>query len=757
MATKSTKPVRKAKVEQRPFSVHTTIDVPLDDPTRDTVTDSVRAFLAQGVRRHQLAASAEFYNRTEGMIDVLMVDGEGQWDAGIVADRQADKRPCLSINRFAPNIAYMASEQQQMRVGIKVNPVGGGADPDGAIIRQGLIRHIENQSHAEAVYDAAFQAMLEKGWSWIRVTSDYEAEDSFHQALKIEGFVNDFCVYADPTAKHPTRRDMDWAFVIDDIPVGEYKSLYPNSKIESLSNFRSIGDDAPGWYTTQYVRVAEYYYADYEDAQLVQLVDGTGRWKDELTGIEGIFYDTKTGLEVPVNFGDDGKPVERKSRRRTIKWAKINACEILEGNDDLTEGIDLKAQWIPLIMVCGRQRNIQGQTRLSGMIRNNRDAQRMYNYAISALIEAVALAPKAPYIAAAGQIEQYKAIWDQANTKNWPYLPYDPITKDMQPVPAPQRQQFEPAIQALFMVIRQFDQDLKTGFFIDDAAMGRRGAQESGKAIELRKGQSEAANSGWMDNLSKSIQHIGEVILDLLPTRYDAKRTITIVRPDNEQAELAINELFHDDLGRPNHLNDMTHGKYSCVVTAGLTNVTQRQEMVERMFGLMQADPAVTSLILDIVVEHMDFPGKELLVARLKKALPPQLQDSKEGEGGGPSPEQAAEALQMVEVLGKQLEELQGQLESKQMEIDRKAEIEMAKIQAGTQTETMKLRGEAAKLKLEQDRLDLQWRIAQLQDRTERLTNAAEIESKEEIAKVNAKAAAARSAATPKKKTVAKK
>lgn len=727
-ARKTRAPKRKAKIERDELlGSSARIEVAPDDPTRDTVHESVQEFIEQAMRRFAMASDAEDYNRAQGLLDCQMVDGEAQWDDVVVQQRQDERRPCLTINRFQSMISYVANEERQMRVGVQVHPVGGGADKDGAQIRQGLIRSIENESHAETIYDQAFERMLEKGWSWFRVVSEYESETSFNQVLRLVGFVNDFCVYTDPNAQDPTRRDMEWTFVIEDIPIGEYFSIYRDSKIraESLSEFESIGDSAPAWLTSQYVRVAEYYYVDYEPGQLIQLVDGSGRWKDELEERDGIYFDTKTKEPVPVAMDDDGEPIERMSRRRKVKWCKINAVEILEGEKDkesgeITKGIDLKATWIPLIMVSGRERNINGQRRLSGMVRNNRDAQRMYNYWVSAFTEMIALAPKAPYIAAAGQIEKYKSIWDLANQKNFPYLPYDPVTKDMQPVPAPQRQFVEPPVQAIIMAIRQADNDLKAGFNIYDSALGNRGPQESGKAMLIGKTQSESANMNWIDNLSRSIQHGGEVMLDLIPTRYDAARVVSIVRPDNERQEVQINQLFRDPKTGDQKLIDMARGKYSTTVTAGLTNVTKRLEAQERMFSLLEARPELAPIILDLVLEETDWPGADRIADRLYRALPPDLKDRQDGDQPQIPPEvqqQIEQVMQQFQELQAAYEEAQKVIEGKQVESQSKEKI--AQLQASTQKQiaTIKTSTELAIAKLQ---LQLKGGVEVMKDRRER-------------------------------------
>lgn len=675
-------------------SVTARIDLAPDDPTRNTNLESVRIFLSQALRRFNLASSAETYNRTEGMIDLEMVDGEGQWDPDVRSSRRKSKRPCLTINRFIPMIAHVANELRSGRPAIQIDPVGSGADPESAQIRQGLIRHIERDSDAESIYDAAFDGMLEKGWSWLRVNSEYENETSFDQVLKIEGFENDFCVYVDPTAKHPTRRDMKWAFIIDDVPMGEYKETYPHSKAAtSLSAFSGIGDDAADWLSADSIRVAEYFWVDEKKATLYRQQDGRGVWADDLKEVLPGFYVDRLGFEmserglidpeavplIKLEMDGNGKPVQRESVKRAVKWCKINAVEILEGNEDLTDGLEWKGKYIPLIQVQGRVKNIRGQRRLAGMVRNNRDAQRMYNYWVTAFTEMVALAPKSPWTAAAGQIEKYKKIWDTANDEAWPYLPYDPVSVGGQLVGPPQRQTFEPPVNAIISAIRQADNDLKAGFNIYDAALGQKGPQESGKAILARTRESESGNYNWIDNMKKAIEHVGEILLDLIPTRYDAARTITIVRPDSKQEVALINQEFVDPKGN-RKLIDMAKGTYSCVAQVESGDGTKRQEAVAAMMQLIQSEPQLFSVIGDLVVAQMDWPGADAIVERLRKALPPNLQENKEGEEEmSPAVRATIEKGQvLIQTLEQRIGQMEKERETKQLEIESKEKIAAA-------------------------------------------------------------------------------
>ncbi len=633
---------KRAKVTRTPTrTTKTVIETVPDDPTLPTMEGNRRMFLDQAMRRFQMAVDAEVYNRTQGLQDALMVDGEGQWDDDIRGKRLRKRRPCLTLNRFIPMIAHVANEQRMSRPAIQIDPVGGGADPDSAEIRQGLIRHIEIDSSAETVYDNAFERMIEKGWSWFRIVTDWESPKSRHQVIRVEGFTNDFCVYSDPTAEDPTRKDMKWGFVVYDMPRGEYIAQYPNSQAAGLMNFSSIGDNAPGWITTDSIRVAEYYYLDQQKATLVYLVgQNEGVWLDEIESRDGLWYNIQELAEmdegrrppeqvlpIPVET-KDGELVTRESYKETPKWAKINAVEILDGDSDEpsknTAGRKIAGKYIPLIMVCGRERWVKGVRRLSGMVRNNREAQRMYNYLASGFVEAVALAPKAPYVAAAGQVEKYKKIWDTLNEENWPYLMYDPITINQQNVPPPQRQSVEPPVVALLQGLNQFDNILKIGFNIFDASLGSAKSDQSGKAIAGLQARSDSANYNWIDNSRRSMVYAGQVILEMIPDIYDAPRIITIDRADKKE-QITINQEFAGPDGKKKSY-DMTTGKYSCTVSLG-QYASKREKAVQSLTDVAKNVPAVSLALLPLILENMDSPMAKEAAAIIKRMQPPNLQE----------------------------------------------------------------------------------------------------------------------------------
>lgn len=613
-------------------------------------------FLAKACERFKQAAEAESQIRRESLDDLRFSIGE-QWPGLIKASRQLDKRPCLTINRLPQFFRQVTNEQRQARPAIQINPVGDGATIETAETLQGIVRHIERNSEAEIGYDHAFEMMVRIGFGYFRVVTDYVQDGSFEQEIQIKRIKNPFTVYFDPNCSDPDYSDAKWAFVIEDVPRETFKEQFPHSEAATLAEFASVGDRAPGWLSKETVRIAEYFYVTEERKTLYQLDDG-----------RKVFSLPEGAMAVS----------EREQVVRRVNWAKITALDILDEN--IWPG-----RWIPIIPVLGDDMDVDGKRHLSGLVRNAKDAQRMSNYWKSAATEVIALAPRNPHVGVEGQFEGHEEKWREANVRNYAYLEYKAVSVSGQPAPRPQRQTFEPPIQAMVMMIRDADNDLKATTGIYDASLGESGPETSGKAILARQKQSDVANLNYSDNMARSIRFAGKIILDLIPKIYDVPRIQRIVNPDNsvkyvvihrgaEQAQ-AAQGMLSDSVKR---IFDIGVGRYDVTVSVGASYQSKRMEAATSMIEFIKAFPQSGAVIADLLAKNMDWPGSQQIADRLKKMLPPNLQ---EGEDGDPRMElQKAKAQlqalsQQHELLTKALQESTEVIKTKKMELESKERI----------------------------------------------------------------------------------
>ena len=650
--------------------------------TEDNTTGS--PFISKALRRFKLSAEAEAEIRREALDDLKFSIGE-QWPQEVERDRTQDRRPALTLNRMPQFIRHVTNQQRQNRPSITINPTSGESTVDSAEILQGVVRHIEVRSEAHVAYDHSFDLMCRTGRGYFRINSDYLEGDSIEQELKIDRIKNPFTVYFDPFCSEPDCSDARFAFVTEDLPIEQFKMQYPESKMSKMSDFSSLGDEAVGWTSEDTIRVAEYFYVEEKRVTLYQLSDGEvvkARLDDEALASLGVSIEA-----------------EHEKVERNVKWAKITAMDTLEEQD-------MPGRYIPIVPVVADDYDIDGQRHISGMVRDAKDSQRMYNYWVSAATEMIALAPKAPYIGVEGQFEGHEKDWQDSNRKSFAYLEYKSMDVEGKPAPPPQRQTFEPPIQAMLAMTAQADNDLKAILGIYDASLGARGPEQSGKAILARQGQSDIANLHYSDNMARSIRLGGKILLDWIPHIYDTPRVLRIIKPDSSvdsvvtykgEGQQAQAEQMKQQ-GEIKKALDVSGGRYDVTVSVGPSYQTKRQEAVASQLDFIKAFPPAAPLVGDLVAGNMDWPQAELFAKRLRKVIPPEVLD--EGE------EQDAEAklqsvqgqmqnlMQQHEQLTKALQVEKEINQTKKLELESKeriaahkneTDIELAKFNAGAQ------------------------------------------------------------------------
>jgi len=619
-------------------------------------------FVQEALDRFKNAEDAEQEFRRQASEDLHFLNGD-QWDTVTVQDRQNTGRPCLTFNMLPSFVQQVTNELRQNRPSLQVDPVSDKSDEDTAMVYSGLLKHIEVESNADTQYDQASWYQVVTGLGYLRVTPEYESEDSFDQVLKIQSVSNPECVFYDPNSSQPDGSDAEYAFVIEDMPIEEFRRKFPNSELAATielsgnawkpnSNTQQLSQimAGPGWVTEHTIRVAEYFYKEYERKTLYHLLDNR-------TGIQSTTFEKPSILDLKTEIIEDEETGyksetmpnitilnEREVDKCQIRWCKINGQEILEQTD-------FPGKYIPIVPVKGHEFTVNGKTTLYGLIKNSKDAQKSYNFHANLQMELVDLAPKAPWVGATGQFDGKEHMWRDANITNYSYLEYNPIPAPGNtnfPLPPPTRQSNETPIQAVAATRTMAHDDLKaiTGLF--DASMGQDNQQgpESGIAVLSRQNQSKMTNYHFYDNLCRSIKQIGRILVKIIPYYYDAPRMIRIVKPDNTSELIAINN-YVDQYGvaknKPGKTHDLTSGDYDVVIDTGPSFQTKRQESVEAMMTLGAAYPEAMPLIADIMASQMDWPGAREIAKRLKTAVP---QAVLQATGEGQDPEVALQAAQ---------------------------------------------------------------------------------------------------------------
>ena len=654
----------------------------------------------------KFANDADTMNRQEALDDLKFGAGD-QWPVELQNSRNLESRPVIVVNKVDNYCRQVSNQQRQQRPRIKVHATNTHEDMVDAQTISGIIRHIEVNSNADHAYDNAFEYAVRMGWGYMRVRTDYISEDSFDQEIYIDAIDNPFTVYFDPNSVLPDGSDADRCLITTMMRKDEFRKLYPDAEDGGTSfTQRGTGDSQSEWITKEDIRLAEYYYTVKEKAKLYLLSDGTATFADDKDFFTRL---AAYGIEVVDT---------RESYKKTIKYCKLTAVEVLEERD-------WAGKYIPIVPVYGRHIVIGDKRKKFGMIRYAKDPQRMYNFWQTSITEGVALAPKAKWLLAEGQDEGHENDWSNANIKSFPLLRYKQTDIDGRPAPPPTRLQPEPPQAGIMAAAMGVDNDIKAimGVF-DPAQLGQ--GNISGKALNGQQQQVDLTNFDYYDNLTRSIAHVGKICLDLIPKIYDTERVMRIIGDDGKPELLTINQ--RDSVGRV--LNDISVGQYDVVMETGPGYNSKRQEAVDNMLPLLSAAPELMQVAGDLVFRNMDWPGADIIADRLAAANPMAQIDDK-----SKVPPQVQMQLAMSQ---KQIQELTQALQARDMMLQSRMDVEQFKQQAETQRTMMKEQGriDEAQIREQSDRAEMQMRVeGQANDTVIRTQTQLEIERmKQEIA-----------------------
>jgi len=603
--------------------------------------------------RHRLKmAQSAYSNSREDELDDLRFmagspDNQWQWPADVLATRGSvqgqtiNARPCLTINKLPQHVRQVTNEQRQNRPSGKVIPADDNADVQVAEIFNGVVRHIEYMSDADVAYDTACDNQVTYGEGYIRLLTEYCNDETFDQDIRIARVRNSFSVYMDPTIQDPCGADAEWCFITEDILKTEYERMFPDATPISTLYSQGVGDQGiSAWLQEDTIRIAEYFYNTYEKATL-------HLYPDNQTAFRG----TPQDKQLTAMFG---KPVRtREVDRKKVMWMKTNGYDVLQERE-------WAGKWIPVVRVIGNEWEVDGQMYISGLVRNAKDAQRMYNYWTSQEAEMLALAPKAPFIGYGGQFEGYEMQWKTANTTNWPYLEVNPDVTDGAGSVLPLPQRAPPPLPQTGLIQAKMGaaDDIKgtTGQY--DASLGMQGNERSGKAILAREKQGDVGTYHYVDNLARAIRHITRQIVDMIPKIYDTQRIARIIGVDGEVSMVKFNPSQPEPVkeirdpqtgGMIEKIYNPGVGTYDVMVTTGPGYMTKRQEALDAMSQILQTNPQLWAVAGDLFIKNMDWPGAQEMAARFKKILDPKVLSE-----GDQSPEMMA-AQQQMEAMTQEL------------------------------------------------------------------------------------------------------
>lgn len=583
--------------------------------------DTLEEFL-DGMREdYQLDLDFDRLNRESAMEDKRFSAGE-QWDPVVLEQRKG--LPSLIINQIPQFTAQVVGDWRESRKAVKVL-ASYDEDQDVADVRGDLIRAIESTSRSERIYDTAFESLLQCGDGAFRIAVEYARDDVFDQDIFIRPIEDALAVVWDRYSVDPTGRDARHCFVDDRIPKKEFNRKYPGIAEAHLDDGMWMQRmDIQNWSDKDGYKITEYW----------RLI--------ERQRILGMFQNGKifelSGDNMAQIIQENGQPT--KTRVSCITYAQMHLCT---GFALLAGPFEYRLNRLPVIRMSGRIVNVGGRRVRYGLVRFMKDPARLRNFWRSVAAEQLGYAPKAAWIATQSAVEGRENEIRKAHLNRDPLL----IVND-EAIFGQNIMRVEPPTiqQALLNEAQTNVQDMKDVTGIQDASLGIKSNEVSGRAIDARQHEGDIAALTYFDNGDAAVLEAGDVINQLIPQIYDGTRVIRTIGQDESVKFQKINDPMN-----PKSV-DLSVGKYDVALTSGTSYTTRRQAAAQAMMDAIQVWPQLMQVAGDLVAKAQDWPGAEQLAERLSKTIPPQyLSEEEQQQNGGPGvdPQQFQEIQQALQ------------------------------------------------------------------------------------------------------------
>ncbi len=641
-------------------------------------------------------------------------------------------RPMLSIPSLSQPIQSIYNQWSRAHYGVQIHPRNADANDDTAQVIQDIYRQIEVDSRAYIGRGWGFDRALKAGFGWYRVDAVYDegSDDPDDQKLVIRRILRQSSVYADPFALEPDFCDQKRNLIVSFISRKDFRRDHPNAAVAGMESEELLlmQSQIPNW--------ARLNSSGQSETHQEKWYDGA----NDTVCIAEFFK---------CEYVEESlKDSRRKTRKKpVIKWYKIDALEVLEE-------ATLDCDYIPIIPCLGNElQPFDSERRWQGIIEPNADSARLINYEVSNAVETDALRPKAPFVGAVGQFKTNQQQWLQSNTRNLPYLEYDPISAGGHLAPPPQRTETSVDLSSSMALIQLGKEMLQSGTnVVDNATLENLAKRKvAHQTLSGLAEGSESSQSQFLQNMADlSMTYEAKVILSWIPKIYDREGRIVSAR--NEKGEtrpVMLNQPYVLDRqkrpvavpagsnampqGHPApkpKVYDLRKGVYGSVVSVGKSYQRRAEQGSDALGELIKNVPEAAPALLPIWAQFQDFPGSKQVQRVFQKLQPPQLQDQEEGE-----PEDAEtlrnqrdQAMQIADGLKQQLQQASQAIETDQAkqqatmakaQLDAQTDIEKAKIQAQTDLAKAQIQAETDKA------------IALLKSDTDKELTAAELAHKD--------------------------
>jgi len=421
--------------------------------------------------------------------------------------------------------------------------------------------------------------------------------------------------------------------------------------------------------------------------------------KDILPQENGLPVDTLPSMPIQDELEEDSNMITlwdedeivRIEDKRPSKKHKIIHYKI--AGDYVLDKTEFPSEQLPLVFVDNNSYyDKTGKQICRSFFGDAKDTQRYINY----------LRTQSAYILKISRYDQWigskKNVSSLDTQRNWrdPNNTKGMLTYDESPTGVKPEQVRAPELsQSLFTQYQLAIEDLYTSTGLYPARMGNNGDEASGKAIDARTRQGSYTTYVFFNSINRAIATGGAIVNEMIPRVYDTERVLALMTPDEGMKNITVNQQ-RDKYGEQVE-NDIRKGTYEVRLKPGPSYEGEKQEALQSLREVLQADPTAFNLIADLYADNLPLSNTIEIKNRLKTRVSPQIIEAgktgKMPQQQGPSPEEQALQMQQQQI------QMDAQFKQEQLQI-KKQELMLKEKEMQSEIEIERMKLEIAQMEL---------------------------------------------------------
>lgn len=523
------------------------------------------------------------------------------------------QKPILEFNMMESYIDRLLGEFVKHEPSMEVEPSHDQPIPidiQTVSFVEGLLRAILSESKRNGHTQEVYKDLMSGGFSIFELYTDYERDKTFNQKFYLKRAPDPTLIGFDPMAQESHKADGDFCYKVYPRRLEEAERDYPNLSLKDMTFTRNFG--AYSWSyknekNEKILLLVEYYEKKKKTTKIHQLQNGmvlTDKQYDELLET----WKQRNLFALP--------PIPVQSRDTTI--ITIVRYTLIE--NQVLEYEETDYPFFPFIFVDGKSvmlkdQNGPVQQMTRPIVYHAKDTQRLKNFAGQTLANELENMIQHRLMAAKESIPaEYKnAYQDFQHADVVVYNAYADNNAE-KPLPPPSivpRVNIPPEVTNTFAMADQAAQTILGSF---DLSMGKLNNMElSGIAIQESLTASNANAMPVINGYLIALNHVLQMIVEMIPKYYTTKRTVPILDKDGKRVFQRIND--------PDDPKSVPIDYYSNAlmvnVEAGVNFSIQKARTIQQVVALSQSMPIFGQFMnekgLRILVDNLELHGGDQL------------------------------------------------------------------------------------------------------------------------------------------------